>query len=201
MLPTKGSHRVITRPGPIRHSLMAARGTIVTAMCPCEWSPSQRPTRSWPAKTEAATYPYDAMPATVPPLNTRASMMGEAALYWRYRWSRMARKRSKGCSMRMGALQAGHLNPPLDRVPEVSISAIHCSMQSSCASRLHGHGFTHVALGVSVSFWRQMKQTCWSAVAMGAGTMTWLEAGVDSTGDAASLAGVAISVERGGRRG
>lgn len=87
----------------------------------------------------------------------------------------------------MAPLQAGQRSPDLGRSGEVSVSAIQRSMHSSCASRLHGHGFTHVALGVSESFCRQMKQTCWSFVAMGPGTMACADSAVPP-----SLVGVDI---------
>lgn len=69
--------------------------------------------------------------------------------------SRKLMKPSRGSVVLIFPLQAGHRS---DLVLSRSCSDIHLSMQSSCASRVHGQAFTQTAFGVSADVCRQMKQ-------------------------------------------
>jgi hypothetical protein len=105
------------------------------------------------------------------PETIKSRTRGVARLYRRYKELRRATTASYDSSSVMGDLQTGHSKAFLDVLDVDSVSAIQVSRQFSWASRLHGHGLTHAPLGASLSFWRQIQQTRWSAVAIGAGMM------------------------------
>lgn len=84
-----------------------------------------------------------------------SNMAGVMRLYTLCRRSRRRTNRSLGSVVCIFPLQAGHRNV---FVLSRSCSEIQASMQSSCASRLHGQAFTQTALGVSAGVCKQMKQ-------------------------------------------
>lgn len=89
------------------------------------------------------------------PVRIPSRIAGVTRLYILCSLSRIPTKRSRGSTVLILPLQAGHRS---DFVLSRSCSAIHRSMQSSCASSVQGQAFTQTALGTSVGFCRQMKQ-------------------------------------------
>lgn len=89
------------------------------------------------------------------PVTTPNSIAGVMRLYILCNRSRRPTKLSLGSVVWIFPLQAGQRNV---FVLSRSCSEIHRSMQSSCASREHGHALTQAAFGVSEGVCRQMKQ-------------------------------------------